>query len=100
VSGQVRKKIIEIISNHPEGLMRQQLFQLVYADDPDGGPNNENVISVHIRFINKEIEPQGWKIEKYKLVNTHATAKREPARHPYARAMEGVESRITPRIHR
>jgi hypothetical protein len=96
----VRKKIVEIIGQHPEGLMRHQLFELVYANDPEGGPENENVISVHIRKANRQLERQGWKIEKFKLVNLHADAKREPARNTHARAVEGPEPTSTPRIDR
>jgi hypothetical protein len=103
----VRRKIIDLLSLHPEGLTRKRLFEMVYADDIDGGPDNMNVISVLVRHANRELWPQGWKIVTtigrgalYKLVKTDGNPKLQPARSAYARAMEGLEPAVTPRQHR
>jgi hypothetical protein len=98
---------VEVLSKHPEGLMRKDLFDFVYADDPDGGPSDMRVIPVLIKHANRELWPQGWKITTkigrgalYKLVNCDAIAKRQPSVNSYARAMEGLEPASPPRQHR
>ena len=73
VGGPVRQRVFDYIAKHPEGVTRPQVLTHVYADDPNGGPNNENVVSVHVRNINKRL--QGMRIKAaggpgstYKLV--------------------------------
>jgi hypothetical protein len=107
VSGPVRRRIIEILSAHPEGLMRSHLFDLVYADDPNGGPNDMRVIPVLIKHANRELAPQGWQIKTtlgrgalYKLVKIDGSTKLKPARNPDAREVAGTQSAISAREHR
>ena len=107
VHGPVRRRIVDILGNHPEGLTRGQLFDLTYAEDPNGGPDNNLGIRVIVSFINKELVPQGWKIQSdlgrgalYKLVKIDARAKQQPARNNDARAVERVKPAITPSEYR
>jgi hypothetical protein len=95
VHGPLRRRIIEILGSHPEGLTRGQLFDLAYADDPDGGPDNTKGIRVSINQINRELAPQGWQIKSdygrgalYKLVKIDARSKQQSARNNDARAVE------------
>ena len=39
-----------------------QLMAMVYADDPDGGPLNDNVLSVHLHHIRRELAATGYTI--------------------------------------
>jgi hypothetical protein len=59
----VRQRIVDLIANRPDGITRGELLDLVYADDPGGGPDNPNTISVLIALANKQLADQGWHIE-------------------------------------
>lgn len=48
VTGPVRRRLVEIIANRPDGITRSELMDLLYADDPDGGPEWVNGIWVLI----------------------------------------------------
>ena len=63
VHGPVRQRIVDLIANRPDGITRGELLDLVYADDPNGGPDNPNTISVLIKHANKELAAQGFRIE-------------------------------------
>jgi hypothetical protein len=58
----IKKRIYSFIARHPEGVTRDQVFERVYADDRDGGPDYPNVISVHIFDMNRMLEPLGVRI--------------------------------------
>ena len=58
----VKKRIYSFIAKHPEGVTRDQVFERVYADDRDGGPDYPNVISVHIASMNRMLKPLGVRI--------------------------------------
>lgn len=45
------------------GIDRDRLFQLLYGHDPDGGPENMNIVSVNVYMINKKIKKLGKRIE-------------------------------------
>lgn len=45
------------------GIARARVREVVYADDPEGGPEFDNVISVHVQRINKALNPAGLKIQ-------------------------------------
>jgi hypothetical protein len=62
VTGPVRRRLVEIIANHPNGIARGELMDLLYADDADGGPECTNVISVMVHFANRQLWSQGWRI--------------------------------------
>lgn len=52
--GAVKQRIYDYIASR-HGVNRMQIMDAVYADDANGGPENLNVISVHICFINKQL---------------------------------------------
>jgi hypothetical protein len=58
----VRQRIVELIANRPDGIMRNEPLDLVYADDPNGGPDNPNTVSVLIKHANTELAAQGFRI--------------------------------------
>jgi hypothetical protein len=62
VRGPVRQRIVDLVAGRPDGLTRRELIEFIYAADPNGGPNNENTISVTIRNANKELKEQGYYI--------------------------------------
>jgi hypothetical protein len=63
VSGPVRRRLVEIVANYPDGIGLRELVDLVY-DDPSGGPltaqRSLNVIAHH---ANKQLAKQGYQIK-------------------------------------
>lgn len=57
-----QRKVLDVLINtFPKALSARQLANRVYADDPNGGPeNSENCISVYLCRIRKAIQPLGW----------------------------------------
>lgn len=55
VHGPVRQRVVDLVAGRPDGITRQELIALVYAADPNGGPENENVISVTIKNANRDL---------------------------------------------
>lgn len=72
----VKRRIYDIVrKRHPSGISAKILTELVYADDPEGGPESTNCVHVHVGHINKIISDYGWQIKArrgasdgYKLV--------------------------------
>ena len=58
----VKRRIYEYIRQHPEGVTRKQVLDAVYADCPNGGPLEMNVISVHVQKINEILSDHGIRI--------------------------------------
>jgi len=77
--------MLEIISHRPDGITREDLHNLLYAERADGGPNTHN-ISVLVHHANKQLKPQGWRIgvtwmgpgARYRLVKLDADTVRQP----------------------
>jgi hypothetical protein len=55
----VKARIYEFIATHPQGVTRRQIMGAVWADDPNGGPEFENVVSVHIKHMRPTLEREG-----------------------------------------
>jgi hypothetical protein len=88
VTGPVRRRLVEVIANHPDGITRGELMNLVYAEDVNGGPDCAGTISVLVYFANKQLESQGWRImsergpgAKYHLERIHAGSNAQGAHH-------------------
>jgi hypothetical protein len=62
VHGPVRQRIVDLIANRPDGITRGEIIDLIYCDDPNGGPDNPNTISVLIKKANTELAAQGFRI--------------------------------------
>jgi hypothetical protein len=58
----VRQRIVDLIASRPDGISRREIIDLVYASDPNGGPTNENTISVLVKRANEDLVNQGWRI--------------------------------------
>ena len=55
----VKRRIYDIVSRHP-GISADQLCELVWADDPGGGPESgRKVIHVHVNQLNHRLAPFG-----------------------------------------
>jgi len=83
VSGSVRQRLVDIISNRPDGIPIGELVDQVYADCIDGGPvTAPRSVNVMIHKANKQLRPQGYQIEamwlgrgaRYRLVSTGSAA--------------------------
>ena len=97
---------MEIIAHH-DGITRGDIMDLLYADDPNGGALNMNVVSVLCSQVNKQLIPQGYKITSslghgalFRLVKLNGNPKRKPSRHTYARTVEGLKPAVTTRVDR
>ena len=55
----VKARIYEFIATHPQGVTRRQIMDAVWADDPNGGPEFENVVSVHVAAMRPTLEREG-----------------------------------------
>ena len=51
VTGRERRRLVEILARRPDGMTRRELADWLYADDPNGGPENTLEVCqlVHIR---------------------------------------------------
>ena len=83
VSGSVRQRLVDIVSNRPDGIPIGELVDQVYADCIDGGPvTAPRSVNVMIHKANKQLRPQGYQIEamwlgrgaRYRLVSTGSAA--------------------------
>src|SRR5262249_50763182 len=54
----IQKRIFEIVQKHP-GITPEELRGLVWAHDPNGGPENRHTIFVHISRLNRALAPLG-----------------------------------------
>lgn len=62
INGRRRNAFIDALLNHPNGLTVRECMSFIYADDVNGGPDNDNIIPVMAKQINRLIVAQGWKI--------------------------------------
>jgi DNA-binding response OmpR family regulator len=58
----IKRRIYEYVAAHPAGVSRQQIFNHVWADDVDGGPEWMNVISVHVKGMRPVLAREGLTI--------------------------------------
>jgi hypothetical protein len=77
VNGPVRQRIVDILASRPAGITADELTGLVYAEDPNGGPENHS-IRVHIWHLNRFLARQCYQIKstrgpaaRYQLINTY-----------------------------
>lgn len=63
VHGTVRQRIVDILAARPHGYTSTELMGLVYADDPDGGPDDSVALRVSIYNANKELAKHGYRIK-------------------------------------
>jgi hypothetical protein len=54
----IKRRILEAVRRHP-GISAEDLRALVWADDPNGGPENRKVLHVHVYQLNRLLIPLG-----------------------------------------
>lgn len=62
VRGAKPQALLDYVLKHPNGVTRQQIFNSVYSDDPDGGPEFMNIVAVMVCKINRNFEKQDVKL--------------------------------------
>lgn len=55
-------RLFHALRRAPDGLQCYELVDILYGNDPNGGPLH-NIIAVMARQINKKIEPMGLRIK-------------------------------------
>lgn len=52
-----------LVKAYPRGMTARQLADIVYAEDPNGGPlQADRCIAVHMFYIRAKIKPLGWHV--------------------------------------
>jgi hypothetical protein len=54
----IKRRIYDIVSRH-HGISAERLRELVWIDDPAGGPENRKCLHVHVHQLNKMLAPLG-----------------------------------------
>lgn len=44
------------------GILSDRLYDLLYQNDPNGGPDSRHCLSVHVWHLNCKIRPIGWEV--------------------------------------
>jgi hypothetical protein len=57
----VKRRIFEAIDRRP-GITADELMSVVYADDPNGGPDSRKCIHVHVAQLNRRLAREGMTI--------------------------------------
>jgi hypothetical protein len=78
VTGPIRRRIVDAIANRPDGITINELMDVVYGDDPAGGPDTPNSLYVIIKHANEQLSDQGYQIKPawrgrgagYRLIKT------------------------------
>ena len=70
----VKRRIDDLVCRHP-GIAAERLRELVWIDDPAGGPEDPKVLYVHVSQLNQQLAPYGieiWRISQSRIsVPTH-----------------------------
>lgn len=92
VGGSVRQRLVDIVANRPDGVTRSELLDCLYANDPNGGPDYPNTISVLIHFANIKLNKLGYRIKgsggpgsRYFLETLGADSLSKSSRHLHSR---------------
>jgi hypothetical protein len=54
----VKKRLLEIVRRRP-GITAEELRSLVWAEDPNGGPEDRKCLHVHVHQLNRLLAPLG-----------------------------------------
>jgi hypothetical protein len=57
----VKQRIFDLVGRYP-GIAAERLRELVWADDPNGGPENRKLIRVHVHQLNRMLAPFGVRV--------------------------------------
>jgi hypothetical protein len=68
VTGSRRQRLVDVVSNRPDGITIGDLVDAVYADDPDGGPvTAPRSVNAMIHMANRQLAAQGHQIRPMSL---------------------------------
>ena len=45
----IKQRIYDLVARSPQGISARAVFEQVWANDPDGGPESLNCIAVHVK---------------------------------------------------
>jgi hypothetical protein len=62
VTGKYRRRFLDALVGRSHGLTTAELFEQVYYDDPNGGPESLKIFSVMARQMSKQLRRQGYVI--------------------------------------
>lgn len=62
IRGWAQRRLVEALCDHVNGLSRHRLMDLIYHDDPYGGPESPNIIAVLAGHANKQLAAYGYRI--------------------------------------
>ena len=57
----IKRRIFEAVQHRP-GVSADALREIVWADDPNGGPEDRKVLHVHIHQLNRLLTPFGVEV--------------------------------------
>jgi hypothetical protein len=63
MTGRERRRLVDIVAARPEGVTRSELAELLYADRIVDAPETLNAISMLVMLANRQLKPQGYRIE-------------------------------------
>lgn len=69
--GTAQWKILDTLLKRPGGVHESVLWDVLYADDPDGGPES-HTIKEFLKRLRARLEPWGWTITKRHSSNAEA----------------------------
>jgi DNA-binding response OmpR family regulator len=66
----LKARILDLVRRHP-GINAETLRTLVWASDPNGGPETHKTIHVHIHQLNRTLAQHGLRIRGSKSFGYH-----------------------------
>src|SRR3954467_4792875 len=57
----IKRRIYDIVNRH-HGISAERLRELVWSDDPAGGPEDRKVLHVHVWQLNRLLAPHGVEV--------------------------------------
>jgi hypothetical protein len=62
VTGRERRRLVDILARRPDGMTRRELADWLYADDPNGGPENTFAVCQLVHQARLQLAAQGYTI--------------------------------------
>jgi hypothetical protein len=78
VTGRERRRLVELLSQRPHGMTRDEIARLLYADDPNGGPENTLAVCQLVHQARLQLMRQGWTIHSNRGPGAHYRLVRLP----------------------
>ena len=66
IQGRVERRYYEVIARRPHGITSEELTNIVYAEDPNGGPTSFSIVKATVFRLNQKLKPLGLKIASTK----------------------------------